>query len=278
MNTCAKNSVSCSATVGRPLRRELARALGLPSKESPTVIRGEVKDGKEVETNDDSNGGNQVKRLVTIPSTIEHYVLPCDGMSSGSLLTTASFLIKKIVKPGGGNEDKKILLVLTRKCGMNVKDTIGALQHFNAHKNPQSLLDMLQGKSNEGDELGYGGTDRLIEIHREVSRSNGIGYSSQQSPSSSSSASNEEGYLLVTGEDSVRGLHLDQLDLVVVVGRPAGPDEYTHIAGRTGRAGSSGGKVVNVVGYEQAAALSSWESMLNVQFYPIDMEEVDDLF
>ena len=80
-------------------------------------------------------------------------------------------------------------------------------------------------------------------------------------------------YLLVAHEDNVRGLHLDGLDAVVVVGRPGSPDEYTHIAGRTGRAGRSG-SVLNVVGYEQAAALASWTRMLGVDFLTVEESDI----
>jgi len=242
--------IACSATVGRPLRRELARVMGLPPQESPEIIRAES-EGYEME-------GAHLGRFVTIPKTVKHFALPCDGMSSGSLLTAASFAAKKLA-------NQKILMVLTNNCGLTPRDTIGALRHLNAHANPQTLADALEGKDNEG-EVAISGTEQLIQTHRDVSRSMGVGQS----------VDNQEGYLLVTVEDSCRGLHLDQLDLVIVIGRPKGPDEYTHIAGRTGRAGCEGGKVLNVVSYEQAAALTSWEKMLNVQFLPIEMEEIEE--
>ena len=69
----------------------------------------------------------------------------------------------------------------------------------------------------------------------------------------------------MTGEDSIRGLHLDALDIVLVVGRPKGPDEYMHIAGRTGRAGRTG-KVINILDSTGASSLVSWERMLSVDF------------
>ena len=248
--------IACSATVGRPLRREIARVLGLPSQESPQVIRSLDNDSN----NPLSQNENQHGRMITVPDTIENYVLPCDGTSSGSLLTTSSFIIKQL-KP----YSKKILLVLTNKCQLNIRDTIGAIRHFNAHSNPQSLLDALSLQQLEGD-TGTG-TDQLINAHRNITQSTGIGQSSDHS--------NSKGYLLVTNENSVRGLHLDKLDLVIVVGRPHGPDEYTHIAGRTGRAGQTGGKVINVVSYEQATALTSWEKMLSIEFIPIDMKDIE---
>ena len=85
-----------------------------------------------------------------------------------------------------------------------------------------------------------------------------------------------EGYLLVTHEDNVRGLHLDGLDAVVIVGRPGSPDEYTHITGRVGRARRRG-CVLNIVRFEQAAALASRTMMLSVDFLPMEESELATL-
>lgn len=232
--------------------------LGLPSQECPEVIRPEASSAKAFANLADTENQGHTGRFVTIPSTVDHYVLPCDGSSTGSLMTTAAVAAKKFA-----DQRKKILIVLSNKCGLNTRDTIGALRHLKAHSNPQSLSSALEGGTDGG--ISVMGTDKLIQTHREVSRSAGVGQSLQK----------DDGYLLVTVEDSVRGLHLDGLDIVIVVGKSAGPDEYTHIAGRTGRAGRTGGKVLNVVGYEQAATLTSWEKMLDVQFFPIDMNEVE---
>ena len=69
-----------------------------------------------------------------------------------------------------------------------------------------------------------------------------------------------KGSLHLSGEDSVRGLHLDELDVVLVASRSVGPDEYTHAAGRTGTAGKSGG-VVNVVSDVDVSKVTAWEKM-----------------
>ena len=138
------------------------------------------------------------------------------------------------------------------------------MRHFGIQPEPQSLLDALEAD----------GTDRLVEAHRRVSRVEGVGGGATTQRSNESNGREgdsgvEEGYLLITHEDNVRGLHLAGLDAVVVVGRPGSPDEYTHIAGRTGRAGRRG-SVLNIVSYEQAAALASWTKMLGVDFSPVD--------
>ena len=70
---------------------------------------------------------------------------------------------------------------------------------------------------------------------------------------------------------------MDRLDtVVVVVGRPKGPDEYIQIAGRAGRAGKAG-SVINVLSYEQSNSLASWEGMLRISFEPVDESEINTI-
>lgn len=254
--------IAASATVGRPLRRELSRVLGLHSSECPETLRGEA-DAETLnrELRDDEK---HVGRAVKIPQTVRNYVLPVDGSTSGSLLTSGAFAAKALLQSADDFEvsNRKVLLVLTRNCGIKVNDAMGALRHFGIRPEPQSLLDALEAD----------GTDRLVEAHRKVSGVEGVGGAKKQQSMEGNTAEGG-GYLLVTHEDNVRGLHLDALDAVIVVGRPGSPDEYTHIAGRTGRAGRNG-SVLNIVGYEQAAALASWTKMLGVDFFPVDESEV----
>jgi hypothetical protein len=251
--------VAASATVGRPLKRELARVLGLPAQDCPRVVRGEGVDGEMEEraTVQEESDSVHLGRAVTIPDTVENYVIESVGSSDGKLLTTAYHVVNAL-----GTKPRRMLLVLTRGFGINTKNAIGALSHFQCTPEPQSLLDALEAE----------GTDDMIEMHRKVSGATGIGESSYFQEKSDSTEDGE-GYLLVTGEDTVRGLHLDGLDVVIIVGRPHGPDEYTHIAGRTGRAGRTG-KVINIVGPDSAAGIKSWEKMLGVDFTQLEMSDV----
>ena len=289
--------VAASATVGRPLRRELSRVLGLPTQECPPVIRGKSTDDGDNEgdnSNADSSGAKnsrfgditgrgaanshtnepQLGRVVTIPPAVTNYVVPSLGDSSGQLLTTAASIVKNLPlrKLSDGSErPRRVLLVLSKGCELSVRNALGALQHFQCQPEPRALIDVLEAD----------GTDRMIEVHRRVSGATGVGQSlatdaSEFADGGDDNDTNDDGYLYVTGEDSVRGLHLDNLDTVICVGRPRGPDEYTHIAGRTGRAGNKG-TVINVVSYEQATALTSWEKMLDVNFYPLEEDEVSEL-
>ena len=238
--------VAASATVGRPLRRELARALGLLPQECPDVVHGEATTAMERVEN--------MARAVTIPETVQNHVLTVEGTSAGQMLTMAYKVIQAM-----SDRPRRMLLVLSRGFDINTQNTIGALNHFKCTPEPQSLLDVLEAD----------GTDRMIEKHREVSGAKGVG----ESAYFATKEGNEEGYLFVTGEDTVRGIHLDGLDVVIVVGRPKGPDEYMHIAGRTGRAGRTG-HVINIVAQQNAAIVNSWESMLGVPFSRLELSDI----
>jgi superfamily II DNA/RNA helicase len=275
--------VAASATVGRPLRRELARVLGLLPQECPRIVRTDgASDDDEAESVDDirqeSNDRDiiddepaasikpvtgHVGRAVTIPPTVKHYAVTVSGSSDGDLLTGAFGVIKSL---NAARASCRILLVLSRGFGISTKNAIGALKHFQCEPPPLSLLDALEADS----------TLDMIEKHRDVSGAAGVGQSSYFDPSNDS-PSRGQGYLLVTGEDTVRGLHLDGLEVVIVVGRARGPDEYCHIAGRTGRAGRSG-NVINVVSEGNGAALSSWEKMLDCEFMKLSAEDAGEIF
>jgi superfamily II DNA/RNA helicase len=278
--------IAASATVGRGLKRELSRVLGLPPKEYPRVIRGDAwdtnsdsnidSDGYDIDDEDDDNDSlnpNHVDRAVTIPGSVRNYVLSVDASSSGKLLTSAFFAIKNLNSKNNKNDSdsdsdnkkssEKILLVLTKGCGITTTNAIGALKHFQCKPEPKSLLDVLQDAN---------GTDQLMDVHNRVAGSDGIG----ESGVDTSINSDDDGYVLVTGEDTVRGMHLAGLDTVVVVGRANGPDEYIHIAGRTGRAGNPG-KVINVLSEPHALAIASWETMLSTKFESVTMEDIAGL-
>lgn len=324
--------IAASATVGRNLKRELARVLGLPPKSNyPRVISSSSSsDTTSTSTNTNTNNPNHMIRAVTIPDTVTNYIVPVDTTSSGQLLTHAYFVIKNLYK-NATNANQKTLLVLTKSCGISTTHAIGALKHFQCQPEPVSLLDALRGNDNTnnyndngnfndngGSGSGSGtndqqtatgsssstnntegekimGLDQLIDVHRRVTgiNSDGIGEDNDDDSNinnnkikntNTNSTSSSSSCLLVTGEDTVRGMHIAGLDTVIVVGKPVGPDEYIHIAGRTGRANRTG-KVITVAsnsnvggnnnnndsssngsGGGQAQQLQSWSTILNVPF------------
>jgi hypothetical protein len=239
----------------------MARVLGLSPQESPQVIRAndKLKDEEDYTVEEKSA---HVGRAVTIPETVNHYVSVVDTSSTGALLTNAIYVLKELQK----TESNKILMVLTKGCGVTTQNAVGALKHFRCEPEPMSLLDVLEAD----------GTDRMIEVHRQVTGATGVGESYFVDRKDDTSSGTGKGYLLVTGEDTVRGLHLDGLDVVLVVGRAQGPDEYIHIAGRTGRAGRSG-KVISVLSEQHAMAVTGWSTILSTDFQNIALEDVANL-
>jgi superfamily II DNA/RNA helicase len=83
---------------------------------------------------------------------------------------------------------------------------------------------------------------------------------------------------LVTFEGSARGLHLDDVDVVFIVGRPSSAASYLHLAGRVGRSSASAsGEVVvkpgNVVSFCTAGSskeLNKWTKQVG----GTDLEEL----
>jgi len=196
--TLSKCQIICaSATVGRTLRRELCRILRIPFAECPVVLQPET------------NLESEQSRAITIPSTIQHYILEIKGTGVGSLLTNAAFSLKSIDQP----DTKKILLIVSRDYCHNfpLSNAVNALKHLGVKPEPKYLVDAFDESPNKFD------LDSLVHVQQNVSRSKGIGQSFYS----------EKGYLFVTNEDSIRGLHFSNLDLVVMIGRPQTPDEYS---------------------------------------------------
>lgn len=229
-------------------------------QECPAIIRGDAsnEEGSDADQGRElhmatSGGATSQQRAVTIPDTVQNFVYAVDqqggirksvevsgddAVTDGQLLTGAYRVIQALVENNSASVPK-ILLVLTRGFGIHTSNAIGALRHFGCRPEPVSLLDALQSDGG----AGAGGTDSLMERHRKVSGASGVGEASAGSSSSSATApyfdadksnakrGDDGGYLLVTGEDTIRGLHFDDLDVVLVVGRPHGVDEYVHVAG-----------------------------------------------
>jgi len=285
--------ISASATVGRPLRRELCSVLGLTFAECPTIIRPSIADSSDPNDDDEnpeSTSASTTKRAISIPDTITHYVLPTNGSAStkttndddkststattttttsiGQLLTTTAFALKSIQQP----QNKKILLVITREYCQNfsITQAVNALAYFKIQPTPQSLSSALENAVISGEIMDM---ESILHLQQQLSRSVGIG---QQQEEQQQDSNENNGYLYLTNEDSIRGLHFSSLDLVIILGKPVSPDEYIHIAGRTGRAGCKG-CVLNIVSNPHAAKLTSWENMLGggIKFIPI--QDVDEL-
>jgi len=153
------------------------------------------------EVDDEDNEDEVVEngRLVKIPSTVKHFYAPVEAATGGGQLASAARVTQLLSEDG----PKKILIVLTKSCGLTVKHSVGALKFMSAKPNPIALVDFLM-ETRDGDK--------------------------------------KDEFLCVTSEDTVRGLDLD-LNTVILVGKATGPDSYVHAAGRCGRAGKKGSVV-----------------------------------
>jgi len=80
--------------------------------------------------------------------------------------------------------------------------------------------------------------------------------------------------ILVASEASARGLHFEGIDAVFVLSRPQSPDEYLHLAGRTGRGGRPG-KAISIVSYSEASAIEAWSKQLRFEVTKRPEIEVD---
>ena len=74
--------------------------------------------------------------------------------------------------------------------------------------------------------------------------------------------------LFVAPVSGSRGLHLQDIEYVLVLSPPRTMDEYLHMAGRTGRAGNkvATGTVVSLVSFDELKRMQSWQTALDIQF------------
>jgi superfamily II DNA/RNA helicase len=74
--------------------------------------------------------------------------------------------------------------------------------------------------------------------------------------------------LFVLPVSGSRGLHLQDVEYVIILQPPKTMDEYLHMAGRTGRAGNkvSGGTVISLVNFDELKRMQSWQTALGIEF------------
>ena len=81
--------------------------------------------------------------------------------------------------------------------------------------------------------------------------------------------------VLVATDVAARGIHVDEIGLVLQVDPPAGPKDYLHRAGRTARAGGTG-VVVTLVLPHQRKELSRLTSQAGVRSAPLEARPGDE--
>lgn len=280
--------IACSATVGRNLRRELGRVVSpeavkngialvrsteeppsdtsstnsltplsittmtVPELKAALTARGTTYTSKErkatlaarlaemttadlKQTSIDMGifKDKSTSRAVVIPPTITHQYIPCrtgDLESKVQALLIALSLLKPIAP------------LVFLPAGTRVDDTVRALQRSGFPSAAPLHVALERG------DLARLYRDKQL-VRRSTEKSNGA------LPALP---------ILVASEGSARGLHLDGVDVVFVLSRPVTPDEYLHLAGRTGRCGTPG-KVVSVMSYTESKSLLAWSKQLNFE-------------
>lgn len=297
--------VACSATIGRPLRRELGHIVRRSSAlRSADGVNGDgVGGGSDGGSSSTTSGSRELRvvrdplgasavenlateRAVAIPDTIRHYCVPLAEGDFFSRLEGLTAAVRELqprrplifVPPG---ERVTAVVAHLRRSGGDVGRRAVALHEAMGFVSDEERGGVRGQHASEAIQQH----DRLAEEFRGVSTGVGGGGGGggaagvgdagllEGSGVGGRLREGEAGALLVTGEDSARGLHFDDVDFVFLMQRPKSPDEYVHLAGRTGRQGRTG-TVVTLVEFEEFRRLQAWSNSLKVHFEPLDILKV----
>lgn len=284
--------VACSATIGRPLRRELTHIIRRSSTLRCALERSDTDENDTDEENFQHSEFRVIRdplevasiadltteRAVSIPDTIRHYCVPLrygDFFSRLEALATAIRELQPRRSLVFVPQEERVTAVvahLRRTCGeigrravalheamgfVSNEDTGGVRGSHSSEAIQQH--DMLARKF--GGNAGLGATARMSD--GDLLAGAGIKRLNE----------GEAGAILVTGEDSARGLHFDNVDFVFLMKKPKSPDEYVHLAGRTGRQGKIG-NVVSLVSFQESRKLQAWSSTLKIRLEALDYLDV----
>ncbi|CAM9619416.1 unnamed protein product [Discosporangium mesarthrocarpum] len=199
--------VACSATIGRPLRRELAQVL---QREGGLRV---IRDEGETEKVDLARNQHRVTAVVA------H--------------------LQRVVSPNT----------------MALHEAMG----FGSGEDQHGMEALLQHDRLAAGHFGGGGGGKMQQVREAVGAGGGGGGGPAAAPP-----------VLVTSEDSARGLHFNDVDYVFMMKRPRNPDEYVHLAGRTGRLGKEG-NVVSLMSSVEVKKLQGWETSLDIQLQELSI-------
>lgn len=318
--------VACSATIGRPLKRELGHivrrssALGFANAAGPNAVTAaaaaaniEASGSRELRLIRDAaigatSGANlATERAVAIPDTIRHYCVPLPDGDFFSRLEGLAAAVRELqpkrplvfVPP---QERVTAVVAHLRRSGGDIGRRAVALHEAMGFVSDEETGQVRGQHTSEAIEVhdqlteefrGLAGTPAGVAGVPEA-RSKATGATGDVRADGGAITadtggvvdgdllkgswagrlpSGEAAGLLVTGEDSARGLHFDDVDFVFLMQKPRGPDEYVHLAGRTGRQGKTG-SVVTLASFEEFQKLQSWSTSLKVHFEPLDILNV----
>ena len=280
--------VAASATVGRPMRRELYKILkgdyddwnqdSMPVLRAKTTVSGDSKGSMEEDA--------RTSRAVSIPKSIDHYIELCDGAGESlrnKKLAKAKEMFAKRVNEGTCKrallfvpslQDVKEVEGILSFWGMNVKNVQRALglatekpraarrgiQEGKARRNGPKNGNETPWKNESADEM-----IRRAALNRIGASSSLVSGSSADDDHLTDEETEAAPELYVTCFSGTRGLHLSDIDIVFILSAPPTMDEYLHMAGRTGRVGKKG-SVVTMATVEEMKRLQSWQTPLGLSW------------
>ncbi|CAM9438459.1 unnamed protein product [Ectocarpus fasciculatus] len=279
--------VACSATIGRPLRRELGHIVRRASSMGPTLTTTATAAANydAADSGGSSAGGRRELRVIRDAFSES----PDRNLATERARVTA--VVAHLRRAGGAVGARAV--ALHEAMGFVSDEDFGGVRgrHFSEAIEQHDRLVAGQSKVGggaaggreplggdggggvEGDESGVvvtgaggsgsSGSGDLL--------AGGVGLGGRRLRSRDGDA--DVGDVLVTGEGSARGLHFDDVDFVFLMQKPKSPDEYVHLAGRTGRQGKTG-TVVSLVEFEEFRKLQGWSYSLKVNFEPLDILNV----
>ena len=266
--------IGASATVGRPLRRNLYRVFkqGITGdKESKfsgqfTVVRPQNQnEGITAQDNIDSTS----RRQIGIPKHIKHVIVVGNHDNDSTLSNRLIYFQRQwSSKNSKYNLRKSIVFVPT------VEEVIEAINilKFWGIKECRDLQQKLGLSNDRPTTLSTNNTDNRMSRTEELlslAKECKIGNSADGSGNSAEDSTEIRNIDVISVAGS-RGLHVNYVDSVVIVKPPKAMDEYLHMAGRTGRLGGERtdpeGIVITVATLEELKRMQSWQSPLGITF------------
>lgn len=280
--------VAASATVGRPLRRELFKIF---NKEGDNtyggdffVIRPEEKtrdDDKDLSTfTREERLSLKSKRKIGIPDSISHTAVldsdssskEADGLGSKAAIAKSFWVDNPQYKRGivfvRHTDEVKQVSGMLRFWGLKETKDLQQMLGLEISKKPTAKKLLGKGrivKQSFVDLPAVSSSEKSNSLIANAMTS-GIG------SGSNSAIKTSERDLFVVPASGTRGLHIQDIDVVLILQPPATMDEYLHMAGRTGRWGgqddamSRRGQVITIANLEEWKRLQSWETPLGIDF------------
>jgi len=263
--------LGASATLDKAVRRKLSKSL----RRCKLIPKGEL-------TLVSTVGAGQVSgnnaRLTSVPSTIEHKTFELDSSTfdGDDGTDSAAEAVRQVHSTRKGTGNTLVFVSSSSKYLGGAQNMFRRLKEMELH--PTLLSDELWPTSSRaqkrcpkrlrlrvnGEKAGADASERRAELNEKMRTAS-------------------QSRLLVADTAATRGLHLDDVGTVLVLGQPSNFQQYLHLAGRTGRwprrefPGAS--VVVTLAKNEELQKLKGWSKHNlggDVEFQPFEVTGDDD--